>query len=745
MLALTLCVCGGGAIALSRSDVLLARGRTSSYAPRMHLKTNSSLAAVLAAGILFIAAGCQEEPDPSASLTDASEGLVAKPSNEAVQSLGRADASSNVVAEVAKAKRHPSERPLPAFSGVGLDGRSLSISSFIGKRLVLFFYNPDTVEAGFAGDAIAEVAKLRQKNNFNIVGVAMGASHPKAARFANEKLFDFQIFDDSGAAIAGKLGVRSPAAIYGFDEEGYFEFGMGYFTKDAPDPAGIAEDQLRENLRLPKRVTGTAGQLDPRPTAPMFSANQLDLEGDFDLASIAGKPTVLIFFLHTCPHCHAALEFLKEQLAKLPEAQRPELVAVSAANRPSAVREMVEQQGLEGIRIVFDRTGDIMETYGVFAGFPDVFLIDKAGKIVHRTQGWRKDRDPALNRMIISKIVGAKVPMLLNPKGYTGSDVCSVCHELEGQSYEFTRHATAYNTIVTHNETRNEECVSCHVVGFNQPGGYSFNESPAHLENVGCESCHGRGGPHLSPDFVPKDGAVKNYESVCQTCHNPTHSISFDYATFRPKISHVAIAQLTNEERAALLGDDAKPRDVLPKNADYVGSTACQSCHPSEFKTWSESPHNRAVETLAAKGKQDDATCLKCHTTGMGRRGGFPKNGKGEDPAHADFASVGCESCHGPGGNHIAPSAKKLGTIVSLADKCDSCAILQICGSCHDDANDPGFEFRVEERIERQRHGTIEAGTGKPLSDKPTAQRDEPARPVEGAVAHVLRTLDSEG
>jgi hypothetical protein len=56
----------------------------------------------------------------------------------------------------------------------------------------------------------------------------------------------------------------------------------------------------------------------------------------------------------------------------------------------------------------------------------------------------------------------------------------------------------------------------------------------------------------------------------------------------------------------------------------------------------------------------------------------------------------------------------KLGSILSLGDKCDSCVILQICGSCHDDANDPGFEFEVQEKIDRQRHGTIEAGTGNP-------------------------------
>ncbi len=43
---------------------------------------------------------------------------------------------------------------------------------------------------------------------------------------------------------------------------------------------------------------------------------------------------------------------------------------------------------------------------------------------------------------------------------------------------------------------------------------------------------------------------------------------------------------------------------------------------------------------------------------------------------------------------------------MKLSDKCDSCVILQICGSCHDDANDPGFEFEVQDKILHQRHST---------------------------------------
>ena len=79
---------------------------------------------------------------------------------------------------------------------------------------------------------------------------------------------------------------------------------------------------------------------------------------------------------------------------------------------------------------------------------------------------------------------------------------------------------------------------------------------------------------------------------------------------------------------------------------------------------------------------------------------------------------------------------------MSLADKCDSCVILQICGACHDDANDPGFPFKVEERIEAQRHGTLEPGTGKPKQTSADAKRHE--SDVE-RLADAFRVLDGEG
>ena len=636
-----------------------------------------------------------------------------------------------------KAARHTHERPLPAFEGRTLDGRTLSISSLVGKRLVLFFFNPESEGVEPVAEAVVAIAADRNQYNFEVLGVGVGSSTEKVRSFASEKGFDFAVMDDSRGRITRKLNLRSPTTLLSIDSEGYLgDLAMTHFNTEVPNASKVIEDSVREKLRLPKSSEVPVGELNQNPRAPLFETERLDGGEPFRLADLAGKPVVLIFFLHTCPHCHSALEFFKEELAKIPEDKRPELVGVSLARGASrsSIHTSLRAKDIDFFTILQDRSSKVANDYGAFGGVPVIYLIDREGRIVERSQGWRAGRGQALLKMQLARIAGTPAPMLLNPKGYSGNDVCGVCHSSAHDSWLFTRHASAYNTLVTHGEERNPECVGCHVVGFGKPGGFSIEEHPEYLENVGCEDCHGRGGPHLSPGFV-KNG---NYEPACVSCHNPTHSLGFDYATFLPKISHAAVEALTPAEREAMVAGHGKPRDVLPRGADYVGSAACRSCHSAEYATWSAGAHAQAGKTLEAKKKADDINCLACHTTGYDRPGGFPAAGKLAD--HPGLNDVGCESCHGPGGDHVAEGARKLGTIVSLGDKCDSCVILQICGSCHDEANDPGFEFQVEEKIERQRHGTIEPGTGKPLKD--SVQRNP--HPVETGWAHLFAELESQ-
>jgi len=649
---------------------------------------------------------------------DASQTTTAASSSESSQESGskssspqtRTAATPRVHAEGETAPRNPNERPMPAFEGITLAGTKLSIRDLLGARIVLFFFNPDVDPAPALSDAMGRIYEDSGVHNFEIVGIGVGSDSSTLSRFAKRHGLKFPVIDDSAGSIARLLRLRSPNAILGVDAEGYMSFGVANFPTKG-DVGSAVEADLRNNLRLPKAETEDDGSLHAYPDAPELGVIAMSTGERLETRDLEGRAAIVIFFLHTCPHCHHALASIKKTLESIPNEQRPRLVAISIQNAPGAIRQSMKEEGLDYFDPYLDPGQKATERWGVTGGVPVVLILDKEGRIRHRSAGWDDHRDAGIVKMKAATAAEARVPMLLDPKGYSGNDVCGVCHEQEYATWQYTAHSTAFDTLVTHAANRRTDCIGCHVVGFEEPGGYDFRRQPVHLENVGCESCHGRGGPHLSPNFTPKnETGDRDYEPVCATCHNPKHSLGFDFATFHPRISHQRIAGLSNAERVDLLGGSGPSRDLLPTQADYVGSDACQSCHEAEFATWKTSPHGHAVTTLEKAGKTDhskEAACLDCHTTAYGKTGGFSPTVP--VAAQPDLARVGCESCHGPGSAHIGETAKRFGTILSLGDKCDSCVILKICGRCHDDANDPGFPFKVEERIEAQRHGTTES------------------------------------
>ena len=603
--------------------------------------------------------------------------------------------AASVAAPAADQRR---TRPLPAFEGRDLDGVPWRTADWLGKRTVVFGFDPAQPASTTVARALAAVASERGPQNFEIVGVARSAGAEAPRNLLTLERLPIRTLLDPSAELAQRVGLRQPVWLLITDPEGNLVFGEEYLPEEGPDPAGSVEQILRSQLRLPGRNDASLAAL---PLAPSFSAERLEGGARFELASLRGKPAILVFFLHTCSHCHEALRFLKEALAALPETERPALVAISIADRTWSVLEALKQEGLDFFPVLLDADASIRSAYGALQGVPVVFLLDAEGRIVSRTNGWSGERDSALVRMRLAKLAGQRVPLLLHKTGYSGNEVCSVCHEAETATWELTNHATAFDTLVRHGADGRAECVSCHVVGYGKPGGYQVAQADAALEGVGCETCHGRGGPHLSPDFVQNHA----YEESCRSCHNPEHSLGFEYTSFLPRVSHAANRAnlaLAPEEREKLLAGRRAPRqDLLPSAAAYVGSAACESCHVEEHALWLAQGHAKALATLEAKGKAGDAECLRCHTTGFEKPGGFQAAG-GLQPA---LAGVGCESCHGPGGDHVGEGTRKQGTILKLSDKCGSCVILQICGNCHDDANDPGFEFEVVDKILQQRHG----------------------------------------
>lgn len=90
-----------------------------------------------------------------------------------------------------------------------------------------------------------------------------------------------------------------------------------------------------------------------------------------------------------------------------------------------------------------------------------------------------------------------------------------------------------------------------------------------------------------------------------------------------------------------------KPLDKPPEGQTFLGIKTCASCHLDQFLVWKESKHAKGFEVLPAKYKED-ASCLKCHSTGFGQPTGF----KSLD-ATPQLAGTACEMCHGPGSKHV--------------------------------------------------------------------------------------------
>lgn len=71
----------------------------------------------------------------------------------------------------------------------------------------------------------------------------------------------------------------------------------------------------------------------------------------------------------------------------------------------------------------------------------------------------------------------------------------------------------------------------------------------------------------------------------------------------------------------------------------HTGTAACRSCHADAYRAWVGTPHARAAADL--KDRSRDPQCLGCHASRLTRA-----TGPTVEPV------VGCEACHGPGGNH---------------------------------------------------------------------------------------------
>ncbi len=170
---------------------------------------------------------------------------------------------------------------------------------------------------------------------------------------------------------------------------------------------------------------------------------------------------------------------------------------------------------------------------------------------------------------------------------------------------------------------------------------------------------------------------------------------------------------------------DKEEKDAPAKKGMFIGVDGCKKCHNGKMaekgatKTshavWLESTHAKAFATLASEkakeiGKkrgipdpQKADACLKCHVTGHGVAADLlGKKYKAED-------GVGCESCHGAGGEY---SPMKVMKAITAKEKDGATVGLvkptkETCLKCHN-ADSPTHKadekFNFDEKVKKIKH-----------------------------------------
>ncbi len=155
----------------------------------------------------------------------------------------------------------------------------------------------------------------------------------------------------------------------------------------------------------------------------------------------------------------------------------------------------------------------------------------------------------------------------------------------------------------------------------------------------------------------------------------------------------------------------------LAQDHKYVGSDKCKTCHKKanqgkQYKIWQETGHAKAYQTLATDkakeyGKkrgidnpQQSDKCLKCHVTA------YNADKKLLGKKYDKTQGVGCESCHGAGGDYYKKKTMK--KLFEGKIKPESVGLTlpteKVCLTCHNDES-PSFKgFDFEKYLDKIKH-----------------------------------------
>lgn len=245
----------------------------------------------------------------------------------------------------------------------------------------------------------------------------------------------------------------------------------------------------------------------------------------------------------TEPQRHEALTQLREQIAQTEQ----RLVALRADPQSEPAFVQVTESELVRLRQEHAQLEQPRAQRGAYVTAELIAL----GRALRRddtiAQAMR-----ALDRQIGEanlKAAAPPVPAIAGQPSFVGAKACQGACHFHDDAVDFwqkTLHAQAFTTLVNGGKELSYDCISCHAVAFDEPGGSSLrsliawqrltpNQTPPgqpDLRHVQCETCHGPGSAHVAAPSKNPIPVRQPDRDRCLVCHTKDHSDTFDWLPY---------------------------------------------------------------------------------------------------------------------------------------------------------------------------------------------------------------------
>ncbi len=413
-------------------------------------------------------------------------------------------------------------------------------------------------------------------------------------------------------------------------------------------------------------------------------------------------PTFILYFSARCPHCIDVISEINELSRRLSGVVP--FMAVGSSNSRRTEVEAFRTQYKVPFPIVYDEGAAFAAASGL-GSTPSVLVVEESP---HSSESGQPSNAVVLDAYlpyirgsaaIVEMRLRGETETVLQRGDYVGYLTCSSCHLEEARSWSATHHSLAYYSLLRYGDAESPSCLPCHVTNLAgtatgaSSGGESFrlNDHRSPMSNVTCESCHTASGPH--------DGEGGDPAATCATCHSPEHSF-FKPETAMALIDHYKAMDISDDQLTEIrlsMAEGSAPRPLLePPPGHMAGPRSCKKCHSRQYRSWKKSPHSTAYTQLDP---QDAARpeCISCHSTLIVDDTTMPGDFNGSAPAPQ---GVSCESCHGPGQDHVNSPAPD--NIRGLQSRFPQCSVEALCTTCHTQEWDENWNLM--DRLQEVRH-----------------------------------------